>query len=62
MNIGPWPPNWRTVRDATLFIFGLVGVIHEAFFTDLDRPGLLVMFAGMMGLAVKLKNGNGDGK
>jgi len=51
------PNEWRIVRDAVLFLAGLLGVIHEAFFTDFDRPGLLVLFAAMMGLPAFLRNG-----
>lgn len=54
------PAEWRFVRDAILFVVGLLGVIHEAFWTDFDRPGLLVLFAGMMGISV-VSRSNGKG-
>lgn len=49
------PETVRAIRDATLFIGGLLGVVHEAFFTNFDRPGLLVLFAAMMGLPAFLR-------
>ncbi len=45
--------TWRLVRlarDLTLFLGGLLGVLHETVFTSLDRPDLLLLFAAMMGL------------
>lgn len=41
-------------RDIILFATGLLGVIHETLVNDVDRPGLLVLFAGMMGLPLYL--------
>jgi hypothetical protein len=55
------PPTekvWRDFRDTLLFAVGLIGVIHETFFTPgWDRPALLSLYAAMMGLAVVLRNG-----
>lgn len=48
----------RFTRDSILFAAGLLGVIHETFFANADRPSLLVLFAAMMGLPLYLrKNG-----
>ena len=47
----------RNLRDLVLFFGGLLGVMHEVFFTSFDRPALLVLFAGMMGLPAFLRNG-----
>lgn len=33
-----------------LFAVGIGGVVHEAVFTQLDRPALLVVYAAMIGL------------
>lgn len=55
-------PPWRLrlSRDAILFSAGLFGVLHETVLSEVDRPSLLVLFAGMMGLPLYLrKNGNG---
>lgn len=53
-------PDSRAWRDLALFIVGLLGVLHEVFFTALDRPSLVVLFAAMMGLPLYLrKNGGG---
>jgi hypothetical protein len=53
----PTPNQWRWIRDGALFGVGLLGVIHETYWTDFDRPGLLVLFAAMMGLPAFLRNG-----
>jgi hypothetical protein len=49
-------PSWQLSRDMVLFLVGLLGVLHEALFTSLDRPSLLVLFAGMMGLPAFLRS------
>lgn len=45
-------PRFRITRDVVLFAGGLAGVAHETFFATVDRPYLLLLFAGMMGLPV----------
>ena len=45
----------RDLRDAVLFVVGLVGVLHEIFFTGPERPTLLLLFAAMMGLPFLLR-------
>lgn len=47
-----WP---RVTRDTALFLTGLGLTIREAFFEDAERPYLLMIFAGMMGLPVFLR-------
>jgi hypothetical protein len=48
----------RFSRDLILFTVGVVGVLHELFIQQAERPSLLVLFAGMMGLPLYLrKNG-----
>lgn len=45
--------NWwtRQLRDFVLFVGGLAGVLHETLLSEgAERPYLLVVFAGMMGL------------
>jgi hypothetical protein len=37
-------------RDSLLFLGGLLGVLHETLLTNVERPSLLVLFGGMMGL------------
>ena len=51
------PNDWRLLRDVSLFVVGLLGVIHETYFTNFDRPGLLAVFVAMMGLPAFLRNG-----
>lgn len=38
------------VREAILFIAGLIGFVHEVFISDSDRKGLIVAFLSMMGV------------
>lgn len=45
----------RLTRDGVLFAAGLAGVLHETLATNVDRPTLLVLFAGMMGLPAFLR-------
>lgn len=50
--------NWRTyrvARDTVLFSAGLIGIAHETFINHGERPSLLVLFAGMIGLPVFLR-------
>lgn len=54
-----WP---RVTRDTALFLTGLGLVIREAVFENADRPYLLMIFAGMMGLPVFLRRDEKNGK
>ena len=51
------PPKWhvKITRDLVLFTAGLGGVAHETLVSKSERPTLLVLFAGMMGLPVFLR-------
>jgi hypothetical protein len=42
-------------RDGVLFAAGLLGVLHETLLGTQDRPTLLLLFAGMMGLPAFLR-------
>lgn len=42
-------------RDTVLFIAGLAGVVYETAFENVERPSLLMLFAGMMGLPAFLR-------
>lgn len=46
----------RLSRDAVLFVSGLVGIAHETFVSELERPGLLVLFGAMVGLPAFLRS------
>lgn len=45
--------SWNTV----LRVAGLAGVVNEAWFKEVDRPTLLLLFAAMMGLPSFLRPG-----
>lgn len=48
-------PEWNhQTRDFVLFVGGFAGVIFETVVGQVDRPALLALFAGMMGLPVFL--------
>lgn len=40
----------RDWRGVVMFTAGLLGVIYETLFQDVDRPTLLMIFGAMMGL------------
>lgn len=46
----------RFSRDTVLFLAGLAGVAYETLVTQAERPTLLLLFAGMMGLPAFLKS------
>lgn len=45
------PRAWPWIRDVTLFLAGLAGVLHETI-AHSERPTLLLLFAAMMGMPV----------
>lgn len=47
-----WP---KVTRDTSLFVAGLILTVNEALRTHGERPYLLMIFAGMMGLPVFLR-------
>jgi hypothetical protein len=44
------PKVRRLTRDGVLFIVGLAGIVNEATRHGTERPFLLMIFAGMVGL------------
>ena len=49
----------RLSRDIVLFTAGLLGVAHETVVYNSERPSLLILFAGMMGLPLYLRKNGG---
>jgi hypothetical protein len=45
----------KITRDTVLFSAGLLGIAHETLVAEAERPSLLFLFAGMMGLPVFLR-------
>lgn len=45
----------KVTRDLVLFVGGLVGIGYETFVERVDRPALLAVFAGMLGLPAFLR-------
>lgn len=53
----------RLSRDVVIFGIGIVGIVHEIFWSNSDRPTLLILFAAMIGLPAFLRideRGKGD--
>lgn len=48
----------RFTRDGILFVVGLGGIIYETAAHDLERPFLLMIFAGMVGLPAFIPKGD----
>lgn len=44
----------RITRDGVLFVIGVLGIAHETLVANAERPTLLILFAGMVGLPVFL--------
>jgi hypothetical protein len=44
------PKLKRLTRDGVLFAVGIAGIVNEAFRHGAERPFLLMVFAGMVGL------------
>lgn len=49
------PRVLKNLRDVAIFGMGLVGIIHETFFSHGERPTLLLLFAAMIGLPAFLR-------
>lgn len=45
----------RWSRDAVLFTVGIAGIIYETVVHDIERPTLLLLFAGMVGVTQFLR-------
>lgn len=57
----------KAIRSTVLFVCGLAGICYETVVEHTERPTLLILFAGMVGLPAFLKmdeshGGDGDSK
>jgi predicted membrane channel-forming protein YqfA (hemolysin III family) len=53
----------RLSRDVVIFGIGIIGILHEIFWSTSDRPTLIILFAAMIGLPAFLRideRGRGD--
>lgn len=48
-------PNIHLKRKSILFVLGLLGIANEAQRNGTERPTLLILYAGMVGLPAFLK-------
>lgn len=48
-------PRLRLTRDGILFVAGMLGIAHETLRASLERPYLLALFGGMVGLPAVLR-------
>lgn len=55
--------RWLLVRDILLFLLGAAGLAHEVIVTDGERPWLLMLLGGLLGLPafLRLDGRNGSG-
>jgi hypothetical protein len=61
------PQQLRTARSVVLFVGGFAGAAYEVVIDHAERPAILILLAGMMGLPAflpsrKSDDGNGAGK
>jgi hypothetical protein len=54
--------GWPQLRDISLFVGGLLGILHETVLTSSERPSLLVLFGAMIGLPAFLRADEGRRK
>lgn len=64
MKLGISAKRWhvKLTRDAVLFLVGILGIIHETVVAKTQRPELLVVFAGMVGLPAFLRTDEAKSK
>lgn len=48
--VGVSDKRLRITRDGVLFVAGLIGIAYETIIAQTDRPALLLLFGGMIGL------------
>lgn len=46
---------WTLVRDVGIWVAGLLALAHEVLITEGERPYLLILIAGLLGLPVFLR-------
>lgn len=49
----------RFTEKSVLYVFGLLGIIHETLVADIERPTLLLAFLAMIGLPTFLPSKDG---
>ena len=54
------PRRVRLTRDGILFTLGVAGIIYETLMNGVERPTLLILFAGMVGLTQFLRTDEKD--
>lgn len=47
--------RFKALRDVAIFTAGVIGFLHEVFYTVEDRPFLLILTASMMGLPTAIR-------
>ena len=53
--------KYRITRDGILFCVGVGGIIYETLAQGAERPTLLLLFAGMVGLTQFLRSDEKEG-
>jgi uncharacterized membrane protein SirB2 len=53
-----WTARWPLVRNIILFVVGIGLIINEALVHGTERPSLLFLYAGMIGLPAFFSSGH----
>lgn len=52
------PSGFKSMRDVFTAGLGAAGILHETVFAATERPTLLIIFAGLLGLPLVLREGD----
>lgn len=56
------PSGFRSVRDIFTATLGTAGIVHETVFAAQERPTLLIVFAGLLGIPLVLRESDKGGE
>lgn len=55
------PSGFKSMRDVLTATLGASGIIHETVLAQSERPTLLIIFAGLLGLPLVFKESDKGG-
>lgn len=55
------PSGFKSFRDVFTAILGAGGIVHETILAQSERPTLLIIFAGLLGLPLVFKESDKGG-
>jgi hypothetical protein len=56
------PSGFRSIRDILTAVLGAAGIVHESLLSSQERPTLLIIYAGLLGLPLVLRESERDDK